>query len=441
MQEDREYVLRLAHSSNVRFIRLWFTDILGFLKSYAITIDEFEDAINEGVRFDGTTMLGFIRANEREMLAVPDLSTFKILPWRPKEDSVARVFCDIYTTDMKPFEGDSRYVLKRNLQKAAEKGYSFYTGPEIEFFFFKNSNTPDILDRGGYFDLTPLDVASDLRRQIVLTLEEMGIGVISSHHEAANSQHEIDLRHEDALATADNIMTFKIIAKEISFLNGVYTSFMPKPLSNQNGSGMHTHQSLFKGEQNIFFDGKDPLHLSKTGKQYVAGILKHTPEFFAITNQWVNSYKRLQFGFESPLHISWGTGGHTDLVRIPGCRPDKPNSFRIELKNPDSSANPYLMFSALIASGLKGIEEQYDLPAPIDLGEKITSRGDIQRLGLQPVPSNLSEALKHLDQSALMRETLGDFIVDTFIENKMIEIEKYNSFITDYEIREYLPIL
>jgi glutamine synthetase len=265
MQEDREYVLRLAHSSNVRFIRLWFTDILGFLKSYAITIDEFEDAINEGVRFDGTTMLGFIRANEREMLAVPDLSTFKILPWRPKEDSVARVFCDIYTTDMKPFEGDSRYVLKRNLQKATEKGYSFYTGPEIEFFFFKNSNTPEILDRGGYFDLTPLDVASDLRRQIVLTLEEMGIGVISSHHEAANSQHEIDLRHEDALATADNIMTFKIIAKEISFLNGVYTSFMPKPLSNQNGSGMHTHQSLFKGEQTSFLTAKTRSISQKPG--------------------------------------------------------------------------------------------------------------------------------------------------------------------------------
>ncbi len=441
MQEDKEFILKLAHSNNVKFVRLWFTDILGFLKSYAITIDEFEDALVEGVRFDGTTTLGFIRANEREMLAIPDVSTFKILPWRPKQDSVARVFCDIYTNDMKPFEGDSRYILKKNLLKASEKGFTFYTGPEIEFFFFKNSQTPEILDRGGYFDLTPLDVASDLRRQIVLTLEEMGIGVISSHHEAANSQHEIDLRHEDALTTADNIMTFKIIAKEIGFLNNVYASFMPKPLSKQNGSGMHIHQSLFKDETNIFFDKKDPLHLSKTGKHYVAGILRHCPEFFAITNQWINSYKRLQFGFESPLHISWGTGGHTDLVRIPSCRPNKPDSLRIELKNPDSSANPYLAFSAILASGLKGIEEQYDLPDPVSLDQTIKNRRDMQKLGLNPIPSQLNEAIQHLDHSALMREALGDFIVDKFIENKMLEIEKYNSYITDYEINEYLPIL
>lgn len=441
MQEDKEFVLKLARNNKVKFIRLWFTDILGFLKSYAITIDEFEDALEEGVRFDGATTMGFIRPSEKEMIAMPDVSTFKILPWRPKEDSVARIFCDIYTADMKPFEGDSRYVLKKTLRKAAEKNYTFYTGPEIEFFFFRNSGSTEILDRGGYFDLTPLDVASDYRRQIVLTLEDMGIGVISSHHEAANSQHEIDLRHENALTTADHIMTFKLIAKEIGHLNNIYTSFMPKPLANQNGSGMHIHQSLFEGETNVFFDEKSPLHLSKTGRHYVAGILKHCKDFFAITNQWINSYKRLQFGFESPVYISWGTGGHNDLIRIPQCRPDKPESFRIELKNPDSACNPYLAFAAILASGLKGIEEQYELPDPADIDREITNRRDMQKLGLNPVPTQLNEAIAHLEKSELMRETFGDFVIEKFVENKMLEIDKYNSFITDYEISEYLPIL
>ena len=272
MNNDKNYILKYAHDNKIKFIRLWFTDILGFLKSFAITIEELEDALTEGVRFDGSTLDGNIRSIEEEMLAIPDLSTFQLLPWRPSEDSVARMFCNIHTADMAPYQGDSRYILKKNLEKISSQGLTFYTGPEIEFFFFKNSDSPEILDRGGYFDLTPLDVASDYRRQTVLTLEKMGIDVISSHHEGSYSQHEIDLRHEDALTTADNIMTFKLIVKEIGQINNIYASFMPKPLSDQNGSGLHIHQSLFKGDENIFFDHKSEFLLSDTGKFFIAEI-------------------------------------------------------------------------------------------------------------------------------------------------------------------------
>jgi len=439
--EDREFALKLAHESRVKFIRLWFTDILGFLKSFAITIDELEDALAEGVRFDGSTLQGFIRKDEREMIALPDASTFKILPWRPKEDSVARVFCDIYHTDMTPYEGDSRYILKRNLKRAGEKGYTFYTGPEIEFFFFKTSKHPEILDAGRYFDLTPLDIASDYRRQTVLTLEEMGIGVISSHHEDAYSQHEIDLRHGDALSTADNIMTFKLIAKEIGLLNNIYASFMPKPLINQNGSGMHIHQSLFQGENNIFFDEAMPSFLSTAGNQYIAGLLRHCKEFLAITNQWINSYKRLLYGDESPIHISWSTIGPTSLIRVPQCKRDKPSSMRVELRSPDPACNPYLAFSAILASGLRGIDEAYDPVEPVEVSGKSLKRQEIREMGLEILPNQLSESLTYLEKSTLMKETLGEQVIDMLVENKLMEIDRFNSHITDYEIREYLPIL
>ena len=441
MEKDQEYILKLAHKSNVKFIRLWFIDILGFLKSFAITIDELEDALVEGVRFDGSTMQGFIREIEREMIALPDASTFKILPWRPKEDSVARVFCDIYHTDMTPYEGDSRYILKKSLKRASEKGFTFYTGPEIEFFFFRNSRSPEILDSGGYFDLTPLDVASDYRRQTVLMLEEMGIGVISSHHEDAYSQHEIDLRHSDALTTADNIMTFKLVAKEIGQLNDIYASFMPKPLANQNGSGMHIHQSLFKDEENIFFDRDMPLFLSKTARQYIAGLIKHCNEFFLITNQWVNSYKRFIHGFESPTYISWSTTSPTSMVRVPQCKIDKPNSMRVELRNPDPACNPYLAFAAILACGLKGIEEEYELIEPAEISGGLRSRKEIREMGLEHLPTQLNESLKHFEKSEMMRETLGEAIIEMIIENKLMEIDKFNSHITDYELEEYLPIL
>jgi len=436
MNNDKNYILKYAHDNKIKFIRLWFTDILGFLKSFAITIEELEDALTEGVRFDGSTLDGNIRSIEEEMLAIPDLSTFQLLPWRPSEDSVARMFCNIHTADMAPYQGDSRYILKKNLEKISSQGLTFYTGPEIEFFFFKNSDSPEILDRGGYFDLTPLDVASDYRRQTVLTLEKMGIDVISSHHEGSYSQHEIDLRHEDALTTADNIMTFKLIVKEIGQINNIYASFMPKPLSDQNGSGLHIHQSLFKGDENIFFDHKSEFLLSDTGKFFIAGLLKHCNEFFILTNQWINSYKRLIAGYESPTHATWSNKSQSALVRVPQTRPEKPESMRIELRNPDPACNPYLVFSAILAAGLKGIEEKYELPDPVKSGDLINPASDYPRL-----PTQMYEALTYFKESTLMKEALGDVIHKKFVENKIFEMDQFNRHITDYELNTYLSKL
>ncbi len=434
MNTDKDYCIRFAHDNKIKFIRLWFTDTLGFLKSFAITINEFEDALNEGVRVDGSTLQGYVRSDEEEMIAIPDISTFQLLPWRPQEDSVARLFCDIYRIDKTPFEGDSRYILKKNLKKAASKGLTFYTGPEIEFFFFRKSDRPETLDEGGYFDLTPLDVAADYRRQAVLTLEKMGIEVISSHHESAYSQHEIDLRHEDALTTADNIMTFKVIAKEIGQLNNIYTSFMPKPLIGQNGSGMHIHQSLFKDDLNIFFDEKKEFFLSDDGRHFIAGLLRHSNEYFIITNQWINSYKRLIAGYESPTHATWSRKSPSAMIRIPQCRHDKPESMRVELRTPDPACNPYLAFSVMLAAGLKGIEEKYELPAPVEAGAN--RNGYFTKL-----PMMMNEALQSFSESSFMKETLGEFIHQNIIDNKIYEQEQFNNYITDFEIKTYLPRL
>ena len=431
MNHNKEYILKFAHDNQVKFIRLWFTDVLGFLKSFAITIDELEDALSEGIRFDGTTLQGSVRLNEQEMIALPDPSTFKILPWRPQEDSVARMFCDIYKVNMQPFEGDSRYVLKKILKKAAKKGYLFYTGPEIEFFFFRNSNSPEILDRGGYFDLTPLDTAVDYRRQLVLHLEQMGMNVISSHHEVAYSQHEIDLRHEDALTTADNIMSFRLVAKEVAQINQIYASFMPKPIAGQNGSGLHIHQSLFKGDKNIFFDEKGKFYLSKTAEHFIAGILKHSNEFFAVTNQWINSYKRLRSGFEAPTHATWSGTSSMALVRVPQTKKNKPDSMRIELRNPDPSCNPYLAMALTLAAGLQGIEKKYKLNDPIEVPSEQS----------QPLPHDLNEALLFFEKSKLMKDSLGSFMHSIFLENKRKELDSYHKHISDFEINHYLPLL
>ena len=438
MQHNTDYILKLAHDNQVKFIRLWFTDVLGFLKSFAITIEELEDALMEGVRFDGATVQSLLRSEEEEMIAMPDASTFQILPWRPREDSVARMFCDIHHVDMTPYEADSRYILKRILKKAAEKGLSFYTGLEIEFFFFKNSQTPEILDRGGYFDLTPLDNAADYRRQTVLTLGKMGIDVISSHHEASYSQHEIDLRHSDALSTADNLMTFKLVAKEIAATNGIHASFMPKPFSGSNGSGLHIHQSLFRDDENIFFNDSSPDLISAECKSYIAGLLRHCNEFFTITNQWINSYKRFARGFESPTHAAWSHKSHNTLVRVPKCKPGKPESMRVELRNPDPACNPYLSMAVILSAGLKGIEGGYELPAPLDLINISEKNHD----PLNPrLPRSLDEALVSFENSTLMKETLGDHVHSMICTIKQNELDRFHSYITDYEIDEYLPIL
>ncbi|MEF9437711.1 MAG: glutamine synthetase family protein, partial [Candidatus Mariimomonas ferrooxydans] len=360
----KQDVLKLVKQNDVKFIRIWFTDILGQLKSFAITSEELEGAFDEGMGFDGSSIKGFARIDESDMIAKPDPTTFQLLPWRPKEKAVARVFCDILTPDGRPYEGDPRYALKRNLERLKKKGYTFYLGPELEFFYFKDACGTQILDEGGYFDLTTLDAASDLRRETILTLEAMGIKVEYSHHEVAPSQHEIDLRYADALTMADNVMTYRVVVKEVATKYGCYATFMPKPLFGQNGSGMHTHQSLFKGNKNVFHDAKDKYYLSKIAKGYIAGILKHAPEITALCNQWVNSYKRLVPGYEAPVYLSWARRNRSALVRVPLYKPGKEEATRIELRSPDPSCNPYLAFSVMLAAGLEGIEKGYKLPDP-----------------------------------------------------------------------------
>ncbi len=440
--KEKEQVLKLAKDNDVRFIRLWFTDILGVLKSFAITVEELETALDEGMGFDGSSIQGYARIDESDMIAKPDPKTFQLLPWRPKENAVARMFADIYEPDGTPYKGDPRWVLKRNLKKAQDQGYTFYVGPELEYFYFKNpEGKPEPLDRGGYFDLLPLDYATDLRRETILSLEAMGIRVEYSHHEVAPSQHEIDLRYADALSMADNAMTYRVVVKEVALRHGVYASFMPKPLFGQNGSGMHTHQSLFKGDKNAFYDPKDEFHLSKIAKAYTAGILRHAKEFSAITSQWVNSYKRLVPGYEAPVYIAWARRNRSALVRVPMYKPGKEKATRIELRCPDPACNPYLAFAVMLAAGLKGVEKGYKLEAPVE--EDIFEMSEKERIehGIESLPGSLSEAIALTEKSELVKETLGDHIFQKFIENKKIEWDQYRVHVSHYELEKYLPIL
>jgi len=366
-EEAKQYVLKMAKEHDIRFVWLWFTDILGFLKSLSIGTDELEATLEEGMGFDGSSIQGFARIDESDMVAMPDPDTFQLLPWIPGEHSaVARMFCDIVKPGGEPFEGDPRFVLRKNLERAANLGYTYYVGPELEYFYFKDSKSCEGLDEGGYFDMTPPDAAHDLKRETVLALEAMGIGIDKSHHEVATSQHEIDMRYTDALTMADNVMTYRIVVKEIALRHGVYATFMPKPVFGINGSGMHVHQSLFKGGQNAFFDASDSYHLSKEAKAFIAGLLKHAPEITAITNQWVNSYKRLVPGYEAPVYLSWARRNRSDLIRVPEYQPGREDATRIELRSPDPTANPYLAFSVMLAAGLEGIEKEYELPEPVE---------------------------------------------------------------------------
>jgi glutamine synthetase len=441
--QAKEDVLRVVKDKDVKFLRLWFTDILGFLKSFAITAEELEAAFDEGMGFDGSSIQGYARIDESDMLAKPDPTTFAILPWRPSNGAgVARMFCDILQPDGTHYEGDPRWALKRNLDRAADLGYTFYVGPELEYFYFKNSDTPpQTLDAGGYFDLTPLDVASDLRRDTILALESMGIGVESSHHEVAPSQHEIDLRYKDALSMADTAMTYRLTVKEIALKHGYYATFMPKPLFGQNGSGMHVHQSLFKGNENAFFDRKDPHRLSKVGKAYIAGLLRHAREICSIVAQWVNSYKRLVPGYEAPVYISWARRNRSTLVRVPMYKPEKAQATRVEFRCPDPACNPYLAFAVMLAAGLKGVEEGYELPEPIEEDIFEMSAETRAQRGIGALPGSLGEAIAETENSALVRETLGDHIFEKFIVGKKIEWDAYRSQVTGYELSRYLPIL
>lgn len=439
MKSDQEYVLKVVKDKNIKFIRLWFTDVLGFLKSFSITPAELEMAFEEGMGFDGSSIEGFARIEESDMIAKPDPDTFTLLPW--SDSSVARMFCDIYNPDNTPFEGDPRYVLKRMLKKAAAMGYTMYVGPELEYFYFRDGNSPEVLDQGGYFDLTPLDMATPYRRETIFALESMGIPVEYSHHEVAPSQHEIDLRYADALTMADSVMTYRLAVKQIAQHHGIYATFMPKPLYNVNGSGMHTHQSLFKGSDNAFFSKDDACHLSDIAKGYIAGVLKHAPEITVVLNQWVNSYKRLVPGYEAPVYICWSRRNRSALVRVPMYKPGKEVATRIELRSPDPACNPYLAFAVMLAAGLKGIEKGYELSP--EASDNIYDMTDEERnaAGIGSLPADLYEAIKITENSSLLREALGDHVFEYLMRNKKAEWDAYKAQVTEYEIGKYLSTL
>ena len=438
----KEEILKLVKDNDVEFIRLWFTDINGILKSFAIGKEELEGALTQGMGFDGSSITGFQSIEESDMIAMPDPNTFAILPWRPQEKAVARMICDILQPGGKPYEGDPRYVLKRAITKMQKMGFDhYYVGPELEYFYFKNSVSPEIIDSGGYFDLTPLDMASDLRRETVLSLKKLGINVEYSHHEVAPSQHEIDMRYDDGLKMADNVVTYRLTVKEIASKNGVYASFMPKPLFGQNGSGMHCHQSLFKGKSNAFFDAKDKYHLSDIGKSYIAGILKHAPEIISILAPWVNSYKRLVPGYEAPVYIAWSRRNRSALIRVPMYLPGKEVATRMELRCPDPSGNPYLQFAVMLSAGLKGIEEGYKLPEPMELNLYHLDDEERAERGIKSLPPSLGDAIKLAEGSELLRETLGEHCFSRFIALKKKEWDEFRIQVTEYEIKKYFPIL
>ena len=439
--ENKDYVLQMCKQHDVKFVRLWFTDILGSLKSFAITIEELELALDEGAGFDGSSIEGFARIDESDMVAMPDPATFQLIPWRPRERGVARMFCDILHPDGSPFEGDPRYVLKRNLKRSSDLGFTYYVGPELEYFYFKSADATEGLDQGGYFDLTPLDMATDLRRKTVLTLEDMGIGVETSHHEVAPSQHEVDLRYTDALTMADSTMTCRLVIKEVAMDDGVHATFMPKPVAGQNGSGMHTHQSLFRGERNAFFDANDEYHLSPIGKAFIAGLLRHSHELTLVTNQWVNSYKRLMPGFEAPCYVTWARRNRSDLLRVPQYKPGKEVATRIEYRAPDPACNPYLAFAVMLAAGLEGIAKEYPLPAPTEENVFEMSEAERERRGIGTLPGSLVEAIHEAEGSELVRRCLGDHVFESLIRNKKIEWDLYRTHVTDFEQQRYLPIL
>ena len=434
-------VLKIAKERDVKFIRLWFSDITGQMKGFAITREELEGALEDGMGFDGSSIKGFARIDESDMIAMPDTSTFTILPYRPQEKAVAGMLCDILNPDRTPYWGDSRYVLKKILENAKSKGYNFYIGPELEFFIFKDEKSTQIIDEGGYFDITTLDAGNEVRREIILTLEQMGIEVEYSHHEVAPSQHEIDLRYKEALLMADTVMMYRMVVKEIAQKHGLYATFMPKPIYGVNGSGMHTHQSLFKGDANAFFDSTDKHFLSQEAKSYIAGILKHAREITFVCNQWVNSYKRLVPGYEAPVYICWAQRNRSALVRVPMYKPGKEKATRVEFRSPDPACNPYLAFAAMLSAGLKGIEEKYALPEPMERDVYHLTPEEMQEFNIECLPGSLIEAIEIAEKSQLLKETLGEHIFNNLITAKKIEWDEYRKRVHEYEINTYLPIL
>ncbi|MBD3337207.1 MAG: type I glutamate--ammonia ligase [Candidatus Eisenbacteria bacterium] len=434
-------LLRFVKEEEVGIINLWFTDILGVLKSFGITANQLEEALEEGLGFDGSSVEGFARIYESDLVALPDISTFQLLPWTKDGHKAARIFCDVLNPDRSPYEADPRYVLRRNLQRAADKGFTCYVGPELEYFYFRSAAQAEILDQVGYFDLIADDLGTSLRQETIQALQAMGIGVEAGHHEVACSQHEIDLKYADALSMADITMTYRYVVKEIARQNGCYATFMPKPLMGQNGSGMHVHQSLFRGDANAFYDAAGRFNLSDVGQGYMAGLLEHCQEIVAITNQWVNSYKRLVPGFEAPAYVAWGQRNRSALIRVPLYKPGKEKATRIEFRCPDGACNPYLAFSVMLAAGMTGMEESYPLPDPVEEDIYHMSPEVRREQGIESLPDSLYAALERAKSSRVVREALGENLFGKFLENKRIEWDSYRVAVTDYELQKYLPIL
>jgi glutamine synthetase len=443
---SKEQILSYAEEHDIQFVRLWFTDILGQLKSFAVGKDELEGALEQGMGFDGSSITGFNRIEESDMIAMPDPDTFAVLPWRPQDKAVARMFCDVLVPGGEPYEGDPRYVMRRALERMSSMGFDhYYLGPELEYFYFKeaelNGGPPQVLDRGGYFDLTTLDAASDLRRDTVLALERLGIDVEYTHHEVGPSQHEIDMRFADGLTMADNAMTYRIAVKEIAMKYGVYATFMPKPLFGENGSGMHTHQSLFAGGRNAFFDPDDEYHLSPVAKAFIAGQLAHAREISALFAQWVNSYKRLVPGYEAPVYIAWSRRNRSALIRVPVYHPGKEQATRAELRCPDPACNPYLTFAGMLHAGLEGIEKGYELPEPMETNLYHLSSDERKRLGIEQLPETLGEAIEELASSELVLKALGEHVFSRYVDIKRAEWEDYRVQVTPWELEKHLSVL
>ncbi len=445
MDRQQEFVLRTLEERDIRFVRLWFTDVLGSLKSVAVAPAELEGAFAEGIGFDGSAIEGLTRVHEADMLVKPDPSTFAVLPWRGDHHGTGRMFCDILTPDGEPSLSDPRHVLKRALAGAAAQGLTFYTHPEIEFYLLKDYPVPDQrpvpVDQAGYFDHVPRGTTHDFRRAAIGVLEAMGISVEFSHHEGGPGQNEIDLRYADALSTADNIMTFRTVIKEVALEQGTYATFMPKPFADHPGSGMHTHLSLFEGDRNAFHEAGAQYQLSTVARQFIAGLLAHAAEITAVTNQWVNSYKRLWGGGEAPSYVCWGHNNRSALIRVPMYKPGKGNATRIEFRSLDSAANPYLAYALILAAGMKGIEQGLELPDGAE--DDVWSLTDSERraLGIKPLPTNLETAITVMESSELVAETLGEGVFDFFLRNKRQEWWEYRHQVTAFELNRYLPLL
>jgi len=439
--EYQATVTKLVKDENVKHIQLWFTDILGNLKMVEIPDRQLHNVLESGAAFDGSSISGYAEIEESDIVAMPDWSTFTVLPWAQGSERTAFVFCDVLDRNFKPFEGDPRWVLRRQLERAKKMGLDFYVGPELEYFYFKSPEERELIDNGGYFDVLPADLGNDLRKQTMRALDKVGIPMEASHHEVAPSQHEIDPHYDEALLMADRVMITRLIVKEVAAHNGVHATFMPKPLHGENGSGMHVHQSLFRGDDNAFFSADDPDHLSDIAKGFIAGQLRHMREFTSVVNQYVNSYKRLVPGYEAPVYISWAHRNRTALIRVPLYVQGKESTVRAELRNPDPAANPYLAFAVMLSAGLEGIEQGYELPPSVEPNIYKMNAEQRDAIGLGALPNNLYEAITATQESELVRRTLGEHVFERFVTNKLNEWYEYREQVTDWEVKKYFSLL